>query len=234
MTGRERKKLLVGYLVMVLLVITLYCLFRHRLWGLLSAVPVTAQKLSLALLPGLAIFTLLFALTVFLSAPTNPLFYLAAGYLYGALPGTFVSIVATTLGSLAAYLFFSSTISVPQSKGLQSMEPGKLLLLLLLLRSSPWFPGPLINVFCGATRVRPALFVASCMLGSMPLASVYTLAASRLHGPLDVSLLRAPEIRVALLMMGGLSLVGLLKPLRLVASHLRSVPPTRPEGTERA
>jgi uncharacterized membrane protein YdjX (TVP38/TMEM64 family) len=234
MTGGERKKLLVGYLLMVLLVITLYSLFRQRLWGMLSDVPVTGQQLSLALLPGLATFMFLLALTVFMSAPTNPLFYLAAGYLYGALPGTIVSIVATTLGSVAAYLFFSSTIPVPQSKGLQRMESGKLLLLLLLLRCSPWFPGPLINVFCGATRVRPALFAASCMLGSIPLAGVYTLAASRLHGPLDVSLLRSPEIRVALLMMGGLSLIGLLKPLRLVAGQLRSVPPAPSQATERA
>jgi uncharacterized membrane protein YdjX (TVP38/TMEM64 family) len=213
--------MLLGYLLIALAGITLYALFRHQLSALLPQAPV--GRLSWCDLRGITAFMLLFALTVFFSAPTNPLFFMAAGYLYGALAGTVIAVVATTIGSAAAFLFFRGTLAPKYSHTHQNLEQGKMLLMLTLLRSSPWFPSSLVNVFCGAIRVRPALFAASTVLGTIPLVSVYTLTASKLHGPLELSLLRSPQISAALFLMGALSLAGLLKPLRKVASHLRAV-----------
>jgi uncharacterized membrane protein YdjX (TVP38/TMEM64 family) len=232
MTGKTHKQLLVGYLFIALVGIALYKVYGDRIWALLPAMVAGAQPFSWALLPGMGVFMVLFSLTVFFSIPANPLFYLAAGYLYGALPGTLLAVLATALGSGFACLFFRRTITV--SPSFKRVEVDNLFLMLVLLRCSPWFPSPLINLFCGTIRVRPSIFAASTLLGSVPLVVVYTLTASRLHGPLEVSLLRSPEIIAALSVLGAVSLLGFLKPLRIVANHLRALAVTRspaPKGS---
>lgn len=83
MTSSHRRKLLVGYLLFAVAGIAMYPLLRHRLGALVPATPVAGEQLSWSHLPGIAVFMVLLALTVFFSLPTNPLFYLAAGYLYG-------------------------------------------------------------------------------------------------------------------------------------------------------
>jgi len=221
MTGNKSRQLLAGYLLVVLAGIVLYSMCGPRLWALLPVTGISVQPFSCSLLPGIGVFILLFALTVFFSAPTNPLFCLAAGYLYGAVPGTIIAVLATTMGSATAFLFFRKTIT-PQ-RSLSKIKVGSQFVMLVLLRCSPWIPSPLINLYCGAVRVRPVLFAASTFLGSMPLVGVYTLTASRLRGPLEIALLSSPEVISALSVLGAVSLLGFLKPLRMVVSHLRTL-----------
>lgn len=221
MTCNRQRLLLWGYLLIALGSAALYRGYGRRFLTLLPASDAALHSFSLSLLPGMAAFLLLFALSVFFSAPTTPLFCLAAGYLYGAVPGTAGAVLATTLGAGAAFLFFRRTIVPPPPYS--RVEVGNLFFVLVLLRCSPWFPGPLINLFCGTNRVRPSFFVASTLLGSLPLVSVYTLTASRLRGPLEVSLLRSPEIVTALSVLGAISLISCLRPARVVAKHLRAL-----------
>jgi uncharacterized membrane protein YdjX (TVP38/TMEM64 family) len=217
MKSLHGKRLLGGYLAIVLAGGALCRLSGHRIVELVQAADTAGQPLSWGMVPVMALFILLFALTVFFSSPTNPLFYLAAGYLFGAARGTALAALATTLGSATAFLFFRMAVTPP---AFRRPEVRNLFLTLVLLRASPWFPSPLVNLFCGAARVRPTLFVASTLLGSLPLAGVYALAASRMRGPLDASLLRSPEIIAALAGLGAVSLAGLLQPLRVVAGYL--------------
>ena len=60
-------------------------------------------------------------------------------------------------------------------------------------------------------------------IGTMPLIAVYTLAAGRLHDQLDVSVLYSADFAVALGLLGAVSLLGCLKPLRTVLGYLRAV-----------
>jgi uncharacterized membrane protein YdjX (TVP38/TMEM64 family) len=232
MTDNHRKRLLVGYLLIVVAGIVLYSTCGASFWALLTKMDASVQPLAMVHLPGMCLFILVFALTVFFSAPTNPVFCLAAGYLFGAIPGTVIAVIATTLGSATAFLFFKKTL--PPQAALRKVEVGNLFLMLVLLRCSPWIPSPLINLFCGATRVRPALFAATTFFGSMPLISVYTLTASRLRGPLEISLLSSPEIISALSVLGAVSLLGFMKPLRIVAAHLRTLSFALPRPSQSA
>ncbi len=219
MTGIRRKWLVIGYLAVALAGGAACRTIAPRLEALAAATDTSGAPFSGSVLSAMALFALIFALTVFLSAPTNPLFCLAAGYLFGAVRGTAVAALAITLGSMAAYCFFRMTVTPPlRTPGLRNP-----FLTIALLRASPWFPAPLVNLFCGICRVRPLLFAASTMAGTIPLAGVYALAASRMRGPLDASLLRSPEIVTALAVLGAVSLVGFLRPLRIVAEQLRGV-----------
>ncbi len=71
-------------------------------------------------------------------------------------------------------------------------------------------------------RVPFSTFLASNVLGTLPLVCTYTLVASRLRGPITVSILHSPELLGALTVFSVISLFGFLQPLHVVTSHLRS------------
>jgi uncharacterized membrane protein YdjX (TVP38/TMEM64 family) len=221
MTGNTQKYVLAGYLFLSLAGIAMYKIFGNSVWELFPATDAGEQLFSWSLVPNLGVFTLLFTLTVFFSIPTSPLFCLAAGYFYGVTTGIVVASLATTIGSGASFLLFRKTITPPPSY--RSPEVGNLFLLLVLLRCSPWFPSTLITLFCGVSRVRPSLFTASTLFGTIPLISVYTLTASRMRGPFDISILYSPEIITAVAVLGTVSLIGLLRPLRVVTKSLSAL-----------
>ncbi len=170
---------------------------------------------------GAATLFAAFAVGIFLSIPVGPLFYIAAGYLYGPFDGAIFSDFAVTAGSVAALCFFRHT--VPKSDALKRVAVGNVSITLLLLRSSPWIPNPLITVFCSAFDVGIVTFMLTTFIGTMPLIAVYTLAAGRLHDQLDVSVLYSADFAVALGLLGAVSLLGCLKPLRTVLGYLRAV-----------
>ncbi len=121
------------------------------------------------------------------------------------------------VGGLA--LFFCKTTSSPPV--LQRLKVKNVFLMLALIRCSPWLPSPLINVFCGMARVPFSTFFVSTVFGTLPLVCAYTLVASRLRGPITVSILHSPELLAALTVFSVISLLGFLQPLHVVISHLR-------------
>jgi len=176
MTRNARKYLLLGYLAVAMPGIVYALTSSHKLLALLQSAA-AQQPLSWPLVPGMGIFVLLFAGTVFFSVPINTIFYLAAGYLFGFATGSVLAIIATTLGSAASLYFFGKTSSSLQV--LQTLKVKNVFLTLVLLRCSPWFPSPLINVFCGVARVPFSIFLVSTVFGTLPLVSCYTFFASR-------------------------------------------------------
>ena len=221
MTETSRKYLLWGYLSVCLVGIVLCKVYGLQPYALLPGTENLAQPVTWPQALGMLAFAAAFAGSVFFSMPITPLFCIASGYFYGIAEGTALAALAVTGGSLAAFQFFRKTIAPPA--GFRQLEVKNLFLVLLLLRCSPWFPSPLINVFCGVFRVRARVFLASTLVGTLPLICVYTLAASALKGRLDMSLLYSPEIIAALVVLSVISLSGLLPPFRAVTHYLQAL-----------
>jgi uncharacterized membrane protein YdjX (TVP38/TMEM64 family) len=162
-----------------------------------------------------------FAVSIFFSIPAGPLFYIAFGFFYGPYEGTLMAGLATTVGSVAAFCFFRRAI--PQSAALRHAGIKNVFVTLLLLRSSPWLPNPLITLFCSAVDVGIGTFALTTFIGTMPLIAVYTIAAGRLHGRLDASLLYSTDVAVAFGLLGTVSLVGFLQPVRMALDCLKTI-----------
>jgi uncharacterized membrane protein YdjX (TVP38/TMEM64 family) len=161
------------------------------------------------------------AICIFLSIPAAPLFYVSFGYLFGPYEGTFMAGLATTLGSVAAFCFFRRAI--PQSSSLRRKEFKSVFATLLLLRSSPWLPNPLITLFCSAVDVGIGTVALTTFLGTLPLIAIYTIAAGRLHGHLDASILYSTDVVIAFSLLGAVSLVGFLQPVKMALHSLKTI-----------
>ena len=221
MTEKSRKYMLWGYLAATSVGVVLCNVYSLQPYALLPGIDSLAQPMSWPQALSMGAFVAAFAVSVFLSVPITPLFCVASGYFFGIAEGTALAGLATTLGSLAAFHFFRRTITPPAA--FQQLEIKHLVFVLLLLRCSPWFPSPLINVYCGVSRVRSSIFFLTTLVGALPLIGVYTLAASTLRGQLDMSLLYSPEIIVSLLVLSVISLGGLFPPLRAVTNHMQAL-----------
>ena len=161
------------------------------------------------------------AVSVFFSIPPGPLLYIAFGYFYGPYEGTILADLATTAGSVGAFCFFRNAI--PPGDVRKRIKVRNVFVTLLLLRCSPWVPNPLITVFCSAFDVGIVTFTLSTCLGLLPLIAVYTLAASRLGDHLDTSVLTSPEFAAAFGLLSAVSLLGLLRPVRILLAYLKAV-----------
>lgn len=221
MTQKSRRYLLWGYLAAMLIVVALCKVNGLEPSALLPGGDTLQQPMSWSQALNMSAFIAVFASAVFLSVPIAPLFCIASGYFFGAAEGTAIASLATTLGSVAAFHFFRKTIAAPLA--FRQLAIKNLFLVLLLLRCSPWFPSPLINLYCGAWRVRSVMFVFSTLFGALPLICIYTLAASRLRGELDMSLLYSPEIVGALIALSVISLIGILLPFRVLSNYLHTL-----------
>ena len=221
MTGKSRKYMLWGYLGATLMVAALCKVYGFQPSALLPGADGFEQSISWSDALSMSAFIAAFASAVFLSVPIAPVFCIASGYFFGAVEGTAMASLATTVGSVAAFHFFRKTVAAPAA--FRQLEIKNLFLVLLLLRCSPWFPSPLINLYCGASRVRSPMFLFSTLFGALPLICVYTLAASRLRGELDMSLLYSPEIIGVLIVLSLISLIGLLLPFRVFSNYLHAL-----------
>lgn len=155
------------------------------------------------------------AIAVFYSVPANPFFYLASGYFFGGIEGAAISAIAVSIGSYATYLFYRKIFSQSDTEKYRRLLPEDPTLLLALLRLSPWFPAPLINFYCGVVKIPCKIFLVTTLCASFPLALVYTLISSEINAGFDMSTLYSGWIGVALSLLGGLSIVGLTKPVKL-------------------
>jgi uncharacterized membrane protein YdjX (TVP38/TMEM64 family) len=169
---------------------------------------------------AMALFLAL-ALSIFFSIPAGPLFYIAFGFFYGPYKGALVAGLATTGGSAAAFWFFRHAIT--RSAPVQRVGIKNVFATLLLLRSSPWVPNPLITLFCSAIDVGIGTFALTTFIGTMPLIAIYTIAASRLHGHFDASVLYSTDIIVAFGLLGAVSLVGFAKPVKIALDCLKTI-----------
>lgn len=162
-------------------------------------------------------------LTVFLALPTNVLFYLLAGYLFGPLEGALVAGSAVTLGSLAVVAFYRYLFRDFDPARIRRLLPGNLSRLLLLLRLSPVFPAPLINLLCAALRMRLPAFALSTFFGSLPLILVYTAIAGQLESVQRLEDLYSGQVIGLIVLLTLMSLIGLSGRLGRLKAHLSGV-----------
>ena len=227
MTARR----LVQFAYVTVLVIVI-CIYRTQGAGIeahvIAIVNARAWTGPLAHAAGAATLFTAVVVSVFFSIPPGPLFYLVFGYCFGPVEGTLLAVLATTAGSVGAFWFFRS--AVPAGRARSGIKVRNVFLTLMLLRSSPWIPNPLITVFCSAFDVGIVTFTLTTFFGTMPLIMFYAVAASRLSGRFDASVLLSPDIALAFALLSAVSLVGLLKPVRIIRDYLRAIQAER-EGT---
>ncbi len=106
MTVNAGKYVLSGYLAVATAGIVYALTSSHELFALLQSAA-AHQPLSWPLVFGMGIFILLFAGTVFFSVPTNPLFYLAAGYLFGSVTGSVLPSLPPLRDPWPRFIFFA-------------------------------------------------------------------------------------------------------------------------------
>ena len=216
---RRKYLVLSMYLLAMLAGVVLSKAFGFDAAGMLSAMRNTMLATMHAHAAAAAGFVLMLSLSVFLSVPANPLFYLLGGYCFGVVEGTLLSAVSATLGATAAYRFFNT--SLPGSGNLQHLRMTNAFGTLVLLRVSPWFPAPLITLICSVMAVPSRTFFLTTLLGSAPLIFVYALVASRFSGPLNASVLYSNDLLLACGALGVLSMAAFLEPIRLARQLLR-------------
>ncbi|SFK25212.1 VTT domain-containing protein [Methylocapsa palsarum] len=211
-----------AYVVAVLVGILIYYMYNAEIRAHLFASGGSEGLTAWIPIPLLAIaLFFLSAVCIFLSIPAAPLFYLAFGFFFGAYEGMFLAGLATTAGSVAAFCFFRRAI--PQNAALRSVEIKNVFMTLLLLRSSPWLPNPLITLFCSAVDVGIGMVALTTFLGTLPLIAIYTIAAGRLYGHLDASILYSTDVVAAFFLLGVISLVGFLQPVKIALQSLKAI-----------
>lgn len=159
---------------------------------------------------GLAVFMLVYAALILLLIPTAFL-TLGAGVLFGVAVGSICVVVATTAGSVLAFLLgrygFSDNFShyVRSHPKLQAVDTELVhqgFKIILLTRLTPFFPGKLSNYFFGVARFNLADFFWGTLVGIIPF-SVLNVYLGALAGDLAVldpnALARSPLAWMAVL-----------------------------------
>ena len=141
----------------------------------------------------------------------GPLLSGASGLLFGTALGTPVSIVAATLGatlafSLARWLAHDAVeqLQGPRLAALRAWVGRRGFLSVLYARIAPGVPYNLVNYAAGLSPVALRAFVAATAIGCAPRAFAYTALGG------SIGNLRSPEAVVAIVVLVGIALVGLV------------------------
>ena len=181
-TAASRRRTVVVVAVIVLCVVLVYAFaqhpaFRNAVTGVLRFIEHDAGPVV-----GSALFVLLDVLCIVLMLPGTPL-NLAAGYLFGFVRGSVVSVVGITLGAVTGFLLGRTVLrhwaeqkasSSPRLRiALDAMKESAFQMV-FLLRLSPVMPFPVLSYVLGAS---PAL-----SFGTYTLATFAGILPSLSHG----------------------------------------------------
>lgn len=218
------KRVLIGVAVVALLValrftglgelLSLDTLARHR--GALTGF--VAQNWLLAA----GAFVLAYATAVALSVPGAVILTLSGGFLFGAVAGTALTVVAATIGATLVFLLARRIFGAdaldrlgPVAQKLAAGLRRDAGPYLLVLRLVPLFPFFLVNLVPAFAGVRLPVFVVTTLFGILPATAVFSLAGAGLGsvldagGTLDVRSILTPQILGALIGLAALSLVAI-------------------------
>ncbi len=170
-------------------------------------------------------YVAVYVLAVAFSVPGAVVLTLAGGFLFGAVPGLLLTLVAATTGAtlvflLARRLFGERALDRfgPRAQRLAEVIRRDAAFYLLALRLVPVFPFFLVNLVPAFAGVGLRVFVPVTFFGILPGTAVTSLTGAGLGGILDegkdlalASLLR-PELIIALCVLAALSLAAI--PLR--------------------
>ncbi len=121
------------------------------------------------------IFAIAYALAVALSLPSGAVLTIAAGFLFGAVPGTVYVVLSATIGAVAIFLIARSALGRPlrarAGAWLQNLEAGfrkNALSYLLVLRLIPLFPFFVVNLVPAFLGVGLPVYTVATLLGIIP------------------------------------------------------------------
>lgn len=152
-----------------------------------------------------------------LSLPGAALMTLAAGAIFGALPGTIFSVVGATFGAVLAFLvtryLLHDTVQRrfgARLEGVNRELERRGLLYLLFLRLVPVFPFFLINLAAGLTTISLRTFFTGTLIGIIPGGFVFCNAGASLAGITSLAEVASPRVLGSF---GALGLFALLPAL---------------------
>jgi uncharacterized membrane protein YdjX (TVP38/TMEM64 family) len=194
--------------------LSLDTLARHR--GALSAF-VGANWLLAA-----GAFLLAYAAAVALSVPGAVILTLSGGFLFGAVAGTALTVVAATIGATLVFLLARRIFGAdaldrlgPVAQKLAAGLRRDAGPYLLVLRLVPLFPFFLVNLVPAFAGVRLPVFVMTTLVGILPATAVFSLAGAGLGavldagGTLEIRSILTPQIIGALCGLAALSLAAI-------------------------
>lgn len=166
------------------------------------------------------LFVLVYAAVVAMSVPGGAVLTIAGGFLFGALVGTGLVVVAATIGATIVFLIaktaFGDPLRARAGPFLKRMEAGfreNALSYLLVLRLIPLFPFFVVNLVPAFLGVSLRTFVLGTFVGIIPGTFVYASVGAGLGSVFDRSeefspaSVLTPEIVTALV---GLAVLALL------------------------
>jgi len=167
----------------------------------------TIDPLGAAAVPAFVVVSALLTCALF----PGPLLAAASGLLFGTALGTPVSIIAATLGAIAAFSIARfvahdavDALAGRRLRSLQAWIEQRGFWAVLYGRIAPGIPYSLLNYVAGITRVRLVAFAGATAIGVAPRAFAYT----ALGGSLDD--LDSPEAIIAVTTLAAMALFGLV------------------------
>lgn len=136
-------------------------------------------------LASILIFLGAFVLLGTLGVPVYAVFTLAAGLLFGFIPGLIVSMIASTIGGFASfyisryalYDYFRKKYSHRVKKAEDRFNKHETLYL-LSLRLLPGFPYFITNILAGVSKIKNRSFLIATVIGILPSVTLFTYTGS--------------------------------------------------------
>lgn len=167
-------------------------------------------------------FVLAYAAAVALSVPGAVILTLSGGFLFGAVAGTALTVVAATIGAALVFLLARRIFGAdaldrlgPVAQKLAAGLRRDAGPYLLVLRLVPLFPFFLVNLVPAFAGVRLPVFVVTTLVGILPATAVFSLAGAGLGsvldagGTLEIRSILTPQIIGALCGLAALSLAAI-------------------------
>jgi uncharacterized membrane protein YdjX (TVP38/TMEM64 family) len=154
-------------------------------------------------------FMFLYIIQTGLCLPGATIFYLGAGFLFGAIMGTVYAVTAATLGAILAFLMARYLFRDVVQRKFDSKLSGLNIILeregmhyLLFLRLVPIFPFFLINMGAALTKLPLRTFVLVTMIGIIPSGFIYVNAGASLATISNMGDIATPRVLVSFALLG--------------------------------
>ncbi|MCK5632298.1 TVP38/TMEM64 family protein [bacterium] len=135
---------------------------------------------------SLFLYSILFISVITFSLPVTGPLTLLSGFLFGMIPGFFVSLASATVGATLAFLLLRKNINeVVHSKYGKHLETFKRntkeygIFYVLILHFSTVVPYAIINILAALSGLRVRTVVWTTAVGFLPIAFIYTLAGNK-------------------------------------------------------
>jgi uncharacterized membrane protein YdjX (TVP38/TMEM64 family) len=169
-----------------------------------------------------AVFVLVYIVQTAFSLPGAAILSLAAGAIFGVLPGTLLVVSGATVGAILAFLVSRTLLRdwvVKRFGGrMEAIDRGLRengLSYLLFLRLVPAFPFFLVNLACGVTGLPLRTYALGTLFGIMPGSLVFVNAGASLAAIESVRQVASPRV------LGSLALLGLFALLPTIVNAVK-------------